>query len=257
LRRVPGWARRLAAGAARRLPSDRHSPWRNRFRYARRFLESAELPFEDRYLAYLEVCDAKARGELRGTRHGAAMPEAIPRAFAAAAGDDGLNRMFAVDAETQLPDDLLLLTDKMSMAVSLECRVPLLDHQLVELAASMPEAVKLRGGTLKYAMKKSLEGVLPDAILHRQKRGFGTPMGAWLKNELAPMLRDLLSPESIAHRGLFASAEVERLIAEHSSGREDRTEPLIALMNLEIWARIFLDRREGDDVADELKRIAA
>jgi asparagine synthase (glutamine-hydrolysing) len=256
-RRVPGWARHLAAGAARRLPSDRHSPWRNRFRYAKRFLESAELPFEERYLAYVEICDAQARDALRARRPGVFGPQAIARAFAAAAGDDSLNRMFAVDAETQLPDDLVLLTDKMSMAVSLECRVPLLDHELVELAAAMPEAIKMRGGTLKYAMKKSLEGVLPDSILYREKRGFGTPMGAWLKNELAPMLRDLLSPESIAHRGLFASAEVERLIAEHSSGREDRTEPLIALMNLEIWARIFLDRREGDDVADELKRIAA
>jgi asparagine synthase (glutamine-hydrolysing) len=256
-RRIPGWARRIAAGAARRLPSDRHSPWLNRFRYAKRFLESAELPFEERYLAYVEVCDARARDALRARRPGAPGPEAIARAFAAAAGDDGLNRMFAVDAETQLPDDLLLLTDKMSMAVSLECRVPLLDHELVELAAAMPEAIKMRGGTLKYAMKKSLEGVLPDSILHREKRGFGTPMGAWLRHELAPMLRDLLSPASLANRGLFDPAAVERLMAEHASGREDRTEPLIALMNLEIWARVYLDRRADDDVADELKRIAA
>jgi asparagine synthase (glutamine-hydrolysing) len=135
--------------------------------------------------------------------------------------------------------------------------VPLLDHELVELAAAMPEAIKMRGGTLKYAMKKSLEGVLPDSILHREKRGFGTPMGAWLRHELAPMLRDLLSPASLANRGLFDPAAVERLMAEHASGREDRTEPLIALMNLEIWARVYLDRRADDDVADELKRIAA
>ncbi|MEP7063553.1 MAG: asparagine synthase (glutamine-hydrolyzing), partial [Betaproteobacteria bacterium] len=186
-RRFPSWARRMAAGVARRLPSDRHSGLLNRFRYAKRFLETVELPFEQRYLAYVEVCDAGARDTLRVETHGGrAAPRAIDAAFARSAGEDGMNRMFAVDAETQLPDDLLMLTDKMSMAVSLECRVPLLDHELVELAAAMPEDIKMRGGTLKYAMKKALEGILPDEILHRPKRGFGTPMGAWLKGDLAP-----------------------------------------------------------------------
>ena len=256
-RRFPGWARRLAAGAARRLPSDRHSAWRNRFRYAKRFLESAELPFEQRYLAYVEVCDAGARSALRGAPAGGIEPHAIRRAFADAAGDDGMNRMFAVDAETQLPDDLLLLTDKMSMAVSLECRVPLLDHELVELAAAMPESIKMRGGTLKYAMKKALAGILPESILHRQKRGFGTPMGAWLKGDLAPTLRELLSASSVGRRGWFRHAAVDRLITEHASGREDRTDALLALMNLELWGRIFLDRRSTDDVADELRRLRA
>jgi asparagine synthase (glutamine-hydrolysing) len=90
-----------------------------------------------------------------------------------------------------LPDDLLLLTDKMSMAVSLECRVPLLDHQLVELAAAMPGSIKVRHGRLKHLMKASLADLLPDDILNRKKRGFGTPMGAWLKRELAPLLRRL------------------------------------------------------------------
>src|SRR5439155_7168892 len=116
----------------------------------------------------------------------------LAAAFAAATSDDDLNRMLVVDAETQLPDDLLLLTDKMSMAVSLECRVPLLDHELVELAARMPEDVKIRGGRLKHAMKEALADVLPADILERKKRGFGTPMGAWLKGDLAPLLRDVL-----------------------------------------------------------------
>ena len=92
-----------------------------------------------------------------------------------------------------MPDDLLLLTDKMSMAVSLECRVPLLDHELVELAAAMPQEVKIRGGRLKHAMKAALEGLLPRDILERGKRGFGTPFGAWLKGELAPVVRELFS----------------------------------------------------------------
>ena len=255
-RRFPAWARRLAASAARRLPSDRHSGWLNRFRYAKRFLETAELPFEERYLAYVEVCNAGARDMLRGGNGGGrAAPRAIGDAFARSAGEDGMNRMFAVDAETQLPDDLLMLTDKMSMAVSLECRVPLLDHELVELAAAMPEGIKMRGGTLKYAMKKALSGILPDEILHRPKRGFGTPMGAWLKDDLAPTLRDLLSAENVRKRGWFQHHAVERLIAEHASNREDRTDQLLSLMNMEVWSRVFLDRRSPEDVAAELKHL--
>ena len=110
--------------------------------------------------------------------------------------------MMAVDAATQLPDDLLMLTDRMSMAVSLECRVPLLDHELVELAARIPESIKIRNGRLKHVMKEALAGLLPDDILNRKKRGFGAPMGAWLKRELAPLLRDALSRESVERRRL-------------------------------------------------------
>jgi asparagine synthase (glutamine-hydrolysing) len=143
------------------------------------------------------------------------------------------------------------------MAVSLECRVPLLDHELVELAAAMPEGIKMRDGTLKYVMKKALEGILPEGILHRPKRGFGTPMGAWLKSSLAPTLRDLLSAENVRKRGWFQHDAVERLIGEHASNREDRTDQLLSLMNMEIWSRVFLDGRGPDDVAAELKQLRA
>ena len=147
----------------------------------------------------------------------------------------------------------MLLTDKMSMAVSLECRVPLLDHDLVELAARMPEDVKIRGGRLKHVMKEALADVIPAPILDRKKRGFGTPMGAWLKGDLKPVLREVLSAESVAARGWFRPAEVARLIGTHEANAEDGTDRLLALLNLEIWARIYLDRREPADVADELK----
>src|SRR6185295_17061860 len=106
-------------------------------------------------------------------------------------------------AETQLPDDLLMLTDRMTMATSLECRVPLLDHELVELTARIPGDIKMKGGELKHLMKRALAHLLPSETLERKKRGFGTPMGAWLKRDLAPMLRGVLSPSSLAARGLF------------------------------------------------------
>ncbi len=162
-----------------------------------------------------------------------------------------------VDFATQLPDDLLMLTDKMSMAVSLECRVPLLDQRLVELAARMPGHLKLRGGELKHVMKRALGDVLPDSILHREKRGFGAPMGAWLRAELAPMLRDVLSRESVMRRGLLDPDTVERTIREHEQQRADRTDHLLALINLEIWCRLYLDGQSAAGVADHLKQALA
>jgi asparagine synthase (glutamine-hydrolysing) len=205
-----------------------------------------------RYRSYLQVLDDETIGELLA-EVAADGDDPLAAAFAAAGDRDEMNRMLAVDAETQLPDDLLLLTDKMSMAVSLECRVPFLDHALVELAASIPAAAKVPGGRLKHLLKEALADVLPADILNRGKRGFGTPMGAWLKRELAPMMGELLSPATLRARGLFRPAAVERLMAAHAADRTDATDALLALINLEVWSRIHLDRRTPDDVAAELK----
>ncbi|WP_300316902.1 asparagine synthase (glutamine-hydrolyzing) [Accumulibacter sp.] len=251
-RRWPRWLRRSASFAARHLPADRHSGVLNSLRLAKGFLASAEMSADERYRSYLQVLDRRSVAALL-LEPLASASDPLSRAFAAAGNEDELNRMFAVDAETQLPDDLLLLTDKMSMAVSLECRVPLLDHQLVELAAAMPATIKVRDGRLKHLMKRSLGDLLPDDILNRKKRGFGTPMGAWLKRELAPLLKRLLAAEVVQSRGLFQHAVVDRLMADHQANRIDGTDILLAMMNLEIWSRIFLDRRDPADVADELK----
>ena len=253
--RLPPLLRRAALALGGRLPSDRHSPLLNAMRLAKGFLSTANLSFEERYRSYVQVFSADISAELLRQRR-TAEPDPLGDAFRAATSSDDLNRMLSVDADTQLPDDLLLLTDKMSMAVSLECRVPLLDDELVELAARMPAGVKIRGGRLKHLMKASLKGVLPENILNRKKRGFGTPMGAWLKGDLAPLVRYLLSEESVKVRGLFRYAEIARLIAAHEANRLDGTDQLMALLNLEIWARVFLDRRDPSDVTDELKAVA-
>ena len=250
--RLPAWMRRTAAAAGRHLPSDRHTPLLNLSRLAKGFLENSELPFEERYRAYVEVFPFPDVARLLRS-DGTASPDRIAEAFRATGGEDGLNRMLAVDAQTQLPDDLLLLTDKMSMASSLECRVPLLDHEVVELAARMPQHVKVRGGRLKHAMKEAVADLLPPDIIERKKRGFGTPMGAWLKQDLAPLMHELLSDSSIEERGLFHPAPVRRLIAQHEANRVDGTDRLLALMNLEIWARMYLDGRSPQDVSAELE----
>jgi asparagine synthase (glutamine-hydrolysing) len=227
----------------------------NTMRLAKGFLASAALPLDERYRSYVEVFDDEAAaGMLRAPM---ADGHALAAAFADAKSDDDLNRMLAVDVATQLPDDLLMLTDKMSMAVSLECRVPLLDHELCELAAAIPERVKLRGGRLKHVLKEALADVLPRGILERKKRGFGTPMGAWFKGALAPLVRQMLSPEAIERRGLFDPRAVSALIAAHDASRIDGTDRLLALLNFEIWARLYLEGRAPEDVVDEIKVAAA
>lgn len=254
--RLPSWLRRSASIASGFLPADRHSGLLNVLRLAKGFLASAEMSADERYRSYLQVLDRQTVATLlldpSNTRD-----DSLSRAFASAGNEDELNRMFAVDAETQLPDDLLLLTDKMSMAVSLECRVPLLDHELVELAAAMPATIKVGDGKLKHLMKAAVADLLPDDVLNRKKRGFGTPMGAWLKQELAPVLGRLLAPDVVAARGLFRQSVVDQLIADHASNRVDGTDALLALMNLEVWSRLYLDRRDPADVAGELRSYVA
>jgi asparagine synthase (glutamine-hydrolysing) len=253
---LPQSAKRGAAWLAELMPSDRHSAMLNYSRLAKNFLGAAASPFTERYRAYVGVFSFDEATALMAGPPSARF-DAIRAGFEASGGDDVLARMFAVDAHTQLPDDILMLTDKMTMAASLECRVPLLDHELVELAAKIPANVKVAGGELKSLMKKALADVLPREVLHRPKRGFGAPMGAWLKGALSGMLESALSRESVESRGLLNYAPVARLISDHRSNRVDGTDKLLALLNLEVWCRVYLDGRTPNDVADELEAAVA
>ena len=250
--RLPGWLKQSARAVSRRLPSDRHSGVLNKLRLAKAFIASAELSFEERYCAYMQLLPPTLAQRLL-TQSSTQAEDPLLAAFANAQSEDALNRMVTVDWQTQLPDDLLMLTDKMSMAVSLECRVPLLDQDLVDLAAAMPESIKVRGGRLKHALKRALGGMLPPDILERPKRGFGMPVGAWLKGQLAQMLDTVLSPTALQRRGLFDPNTVSKLIAAHHARREDYTDALLALLNFELWAQLYLDGRSATDLADELK----
>jgi asparagine synthase (glutamine-hydrolysing) len=121
----------------------------------------------------------------------------------------------------------------------------------------MPEGVKIRGGRLKHAMKEAVSNLLPRDILERKKRGFGAPMGAWLKKDLAPLVGGLLSDSVVKGRGLFHFPAVKELIASHEASRIDGTDRLLTLINLEIWSRLYLDGRAPDDVTNELKAMLA
>jgi asparagine synthase (glutamine-hydrolysing) len=253
---LPQPAKRGAARLAHLLPSDRHSKWLNYSRLAKNFLGAAASPFTERYRSYVGVFTS-AEADALMTKSPAVRFDAIAESFRRVGGEDPLARMFAVDASTQMADDLLMLTDKMTMAASLECRVPFLDHELVELAAGIPANMKVAGGELKSLMKRALADVLPQEVLYRPKRGFGAPMGAWMKGALSEMLGSALSRESLESRGLLNAGPVARLIADHRANRIDGTDKLLALLNLEIWCRVYLDGRSSRDVADELEEAVA
>ncbi len=165
------------------------------------------------------------------------------RFLAATDAVDPINRMLYVDTKLWLPDDLLARGDKMSMAVSLEARVPLLDHKLVEFAASLPPQLKVRRLTSKYLLKKVGQAWLPPEILYRKKKGFPIPISEWFRGEARGFVRDILSPRAIRQRGLFEPAEVERIFAEHETRFEDHGSPIWALLSLELWYRLFVDRQ--------------
>jgi asparagine synthase (glutamine-hydrolysing) len=153
-----------------------------------------------------------------------------------------LNQLLYLDAKTFLPCLNLAYTDKMSMAASTEVRVPLLDDEVVSLAANIPPNLKLRGLTRKYIFKRSMEGVVPPEVIWRPKAGFGAPVRSWLVGDLKPMVHDLLSADTVARRGLFDPREVVRLIADNEAGRADNSLRIWALMTLELWQREFVDR---------------
>jgi asparagine synthase (glutamine-hydrolysing) len=133
-----------------------------------------------------------------------------------------------------------LLTDKMSMACSIEVRVPYLDYRVVEFAARIPVEYKLRGLELRHIQRRAFHNRLPEAVLNRRKRGFGAPVGAWLRGGLREMIDDLLSSARLQQQGLFDVAQVRALVDGHMERRIDGTDGLLALLTFQLWQQEFL-----------------
>ncbi|HEX5314271.1 MAG TPA: asparagine synthase (glutamine-hydrolyzing) [Gammaproteobacteria bacterium] len=152
-----------------------------------------------------------------------------------------LSRLQQLDLGEYLPLDILTKVDRMSMAHSLEARVPLLDHKLVEFAATIPPELQRRNGESKHIFKTAMRGILPEATITRRKQGFAVPLGTWFRGRLTSMLHELLLGETASARGIFDRRYVERLIAMHERGRGLDLE-LWTLMSFELWCRIVFDR---------------
>lgn len=161
---------------------------------------------------------------------------------------DQLSRMLYVDTKLWLPDDLLARGDKTSMAASLEGRVPLLDHRLVEFAARVPSGLKVKGLTRKYLLKKVAANYLPPEIINRKKQGFPLPYAHWFRKEARDFMGDLLAPATLRQRGLFDAGYVSRLVSEHDTGFADHSVLLWGLLNVELWHRAFIDQTPQESV---------
>ncbi|MBN2206955.1 MAG: asparagine synthase (glutamine-hydrolyzing), partial [Candidatus Aminicenantes bacterium] len=155
-------------------------------------------------------------------------------------GFDRINRELYLDLKTYLPDDILVKVDRMSMAVSLEARVPLLDHKVVEYAFALPGRWKVRGLTAKWLFKKTVERLLPRETIYKKKEGFSIPIKHWLGKELKELMLHYLSEDRLREGGLFEYPAVRRMIGLHLQGKENFSHELWSLLVFEIWREAYL-----------------
>jgi asparagine synthase (glutamine-hydrolysing) len=258
--RVTAWNQRLGAPfwALTTAPLRAHvRQWIGRMpRRARRYVERTFLALDpgDRALVFDNF---------------AVFPEPLRRALVAAdatrdpyafglrcyreASGGPLERMSATDLQTYLCE-LLMKQDRMSMAASIESRVPFLDDQLVARVASMPARLKLRGWQTKAVFRRAVRDLVPHEVLTRRKMGFPVPLARWLRGAHWPVVEEFVTSTRAASRGLLNGSEVRRLAAEHRSGRADHAERLWLLINLEIWQRMFCEGETAQDVMRPLRR---
>ena len=255
LDRLPRWCwQGVLPKLAAVLPSGRQNRLMDMSRYAKRFFEASRLDHSERYAFYLATANRETLRSLLGGTAANAENGLVDAARGESGIEDELLRLFRIDWQTQLAENLLLLTDKMTMACSLECRVPFLDHRLVELAASVPSEHKLPDGRLKGLLKSALADVLPADIIDRRKRGFGAPVGAWFKRELLSLRGELLGDRGLGARDILDPSAIQAVCDVHDQNRSDFTDLILVLMNLEIWFRLFVDNRSHVDVAAELQK---
>lgn len=187
----------------------------------------------ERHALYHQDFAARVRGADPYQKH--------RRLYEACESPDPIDKALYVDAKTYMVDDVLTKVDKMSMAVSLETREPLLDHKLLEYVATIPSSLKLRGGTTKYLLKQLLKNRVPDSILQRGKQGFSAPVDQWLAGPLTTMGEQLLFDGRLTQRGLLREQSLRQLWTAHRAGRANHQHRLWAVMMLELWFRQFID----------------
>jgi len=243
--RLPRWLRGVSRGLAVRLPDSASS--RNWADWVRRFTAEPDAAPGDRYIGWTRFFGDAALAALAKPALAAhlrpGVDELQQRAFASAAHGDPVDGAFRVDLTTYLPDDLLAMADRISMASSLEVRAPFCDHRIVEESLRLSPRAKMPRGRLKGLLKIAFAGVLPREVLTHRKQGFMIPLGQWLRRDLRPTLDDLLAPDCVRARGLFDPDAVEALKREHLSGARTHADRLWTLMMLELWMREYLDER--------------
>lgn len=215
--------------------------------WGRNYLRNVSLAPLERYIDSISIftelnkeslyaSDFKAR--LNGRRAGASMFRELASQVKT---NDAVDPLLYLDSKTYLPGDILTKVDRMSMAVSLEARVPLLDHKLIEFVTRIPASLKLKGLETKYIFKRAVADLVPAEILHRPKQGFGVPVAEWINLQLRERIHETLTEQRTRERGLFDVQYVTLLLDEHERGRRDHSTALWTLLMLELWQRTFVD----------------
>jgi len=230
----------LARPLVERLPS---STARASFDYkAKRFVRGAHLPPLERHHAWKEIFSADARAELTGRRHGFDPVDLYRERFAETDGAELLARLQDVDRTIYLVDDLLVKTDRASMAHSLEARVPFLDPVVTNFALSLPARHRVNGLRKKVLLRKAVAPLVPGRIIRGKKRGFSIPAAAWLRGELEPFARETLSADTLRRQGFFRPEAVTTLIDRHVAGKEDLSRQLWGLLAFTLWYERHVER---------------
>jgi asparagine synthase (glutamine-hydrolysing) len=224
----------LARPLIERLPSSSHRAASFDYK-AKRFTRAAALPPLERHHGWKEIFDEPTRRTLMGERRGADPLDLYREHYAQTAGAPELARLQEVDLNVYLPSDLLVKTDRASMAHSLEARVPFLDTAVADVALALPTSQKVRGFSKKRLLREAVEPLLPREVTHGRKQGFSIPAATWLRGELEPFAREVLSPARIREQGWFDPAVVTAIVDRHVSGREDLSRQIWGLLAFSLW----------------------
>lgn len=237
--KIPRWVRNGIM-----LPLSRVLP---RAAYGKQFLRNISLAGGARFVDSLSYFTDEAKRELltgaiKRQLDGRDSASAFEQIYNEPRSADAVERLLYLDSKTYLTGDILTKVDRMSMAHSIEARVPLLDQKLIEFVQTIPVSLKLRGQTTKHILKQAMADLIPNEIINRPKMGFGVPLRKWLNNELREMLYDTLTDQQARQRGLLDPRAVQALLDEHQRGRRDNSLHLWGLLTLELWHRSFIDR---------------
>lgn len=219
---------------------------KNSLRRIKRFVSGAELPLNQRYIGWVGTFDEKLKVDIYTDEFMREVSDSHPFKFMSnfldgSNGLDLLDRLLRADTMTYLPNDLLVKVDITSMANSLECRSPFLDHFLMEFTASLPAEFKLKRFIKKFILKKAVKNIVPADNIHRKKMGLAIPVGIWFRGELKELLGNILLSSNSLRRGYFKPDKIRDMVYYHTSGQSDFGFQLWSLLMLELWHQRFKD----------------
>ena len=220
--------------------------------HIKRFVRAGSLPPDQCYLGYLSMLGSDLKTSFfsdpdRFNRHHDACSDLILSYFNSPNvhdGSDSINKALYCDIKTYLPEDILAVTDRMSMYHSLEVRVPFIDHKLMEFCATIPSEIRMKGLKKKYLLKKAVSRLLPEEVINHRKQGFVGPTTRWLQTDLKTYVLDTLSEKNLKKHGFFNSSIINRLLGEHFSGKEIHDKLILALVVFQKWFDIYIEKNK-------------